>query len=196
MPEEELPNNTSPEPTPLSKAERKQLKRSQRLLEQQQVLGKQKRKRLFLPAVAVVILLIGAAWLVWKIIGSSPVPVSDIVSKQKIHWHAHLAIRIKGKDITIPANVGITVGEVHPERMHTHETDNIIHIEKRPPVLKDDIKLKNFFEVWGETLTPDCVLDSCNIDKGTLTMTVNGQENHDFGDYLMREGDKIVLDYE
>lgn len=180
----------------LSKAERKQLRRAQKMLEQEKAGKRSVVKRALTQVLLWGLVLAFVGWFIWSVVKSPKLPADNVVSRTEIHWHTHVVIKIKGKEITIPANVGINTGETHPERMHTHDTDNKIHIEKLPPVTKDDIKLSNFFQIWGKTLTPDCVLDSCNVDKGTLKMTVNGKENHDFGDYLIHNNDEIVLDYE
>lgn len=71
-------------------------------------------------------------------------------------------------------------------RFITHDTDNIIHMEFSGLVRKDDLKIGKFFIIWGKQLRGD----------GFVKMTVNGQENTDFDNYLMKDGDKIEIFYQ
>ncbi len=64
-----------------------------------------------------------------------------IISDHPIHWHAHLLITIKGEHIAIPANVGLTAQVNHPDVLHTHLADNIIHMEMDPPVKASQVTL-------------------------------------------------------
>ena len=52
---------------------------------------------------------------------------------------------------------------------------------------KDDVKLGNFFRIWGK--------DIRSFGDG-MTMTVNGEANTEFDNYQMRDKDKIELRYE
>ena len=71
--------------------------------------------------------------------------------------------------------------------MHTHDDLPSIHLEFPARVTKDDLKLSRFFKIWDKDMG----------SFGTLTkMTVNGKENAELGDYVMRDGDKIELRYE
>ena len=54
-------------------------------------------------------------------------------------------------------------------------------------VRKEDITLARFFKVWGKDI---------NSFGTNLTMTVNGKENTEYGNYLMQDKDKIELRYE
>ena len=113
--------------------------------------------------------------------------------KEYVHWHAQLNIIINGEEITIPANVGIPVdsgNNVHPEVIHTHATDNILH--KEGPA---DLTLGNFFDVWDRTFSSECIFDFCNSEEGTVKMYVNGQPNTEFGDYIFKDNDIIAIEY-
>ncbi len=118
------------------------------------------------------------------------VPLTFDVPQQPIHWHPHLTIRIDGKERSIPANIGLS-GAHQP--IHTHEEDGILHMENNRPT-SETVILGFFFKVWGKTFTKDCIFDYCT-DQGTLKMTVNGQENFEYGSYFMKDGDQIVIEY-
>ncbi len=144
---------------------------------------------------ALVILLIGGGigWLVWQAASHSPTPESDIVSRNGLHWHPQLTITVKGKEETIPQNIGL--GAVHGP-IHTHEDLPTIHLEMQGRVTKNDIRLGQFFKAWGKQFSATCLLDSCNGTDGRLTMTVNGQPNTEFDQYMMQDKDKIELQFE
>jgi hypothetical protein len=63
------------------------------------------------------------------------------------HVHAHLAIFVRGKPVTIPAGVGIPTDCYY--WLHTHDDTGIIHIEaprnSRPT-------LGQFYDIWGKKM--------------------------------------------
>lgn len=61
---------------------------------------------------------------------------------------------------------------------------------------KDDIRLGRFFEVWGKKFIKDCIFDQCNSQEGKLKMFVNGIENFEFENYIMRDRDRIEIIFE
>lgn len=136
----------------------------------------------------------------------SKIKQEDIVSAEGIHWHPHLSIFIKGQEQIIPANVGIGSEYAKQPRydrmmgmtdVHTHDSFGTLHWEvMQGPVIKDDIRLGNFFSIWGKQLTSQCVLDYCNGPNGMVKFIVNGKENSEFEKYLVKDGDKIEIRYE
>jgi hypothetical protein len=119
----------------------------------------------------------------------------DIISKSGLHAHPKLEIFVEGESFPVPGNIG--VGQQYAKAptydagmkmtaMHTHEADGTIHLEFQDVVTKDDVRLKNLFTIWGKEIT----------SFGTnVTMTVNGEENIELGDYQMRDNDVIVINY-
>lgn len=122
------------------------------------------------------------------------VPEDQIVARQGLHWHPQVEIYIKGKKQGIPANIGIA-GSIHKE-LHTHEKDGIIHMEMEGLVTKDETRLGNFFKIWGKEFSKDQLFDKKNGQEGTVKAFVNGQDNYDFENYLMKDRDKIGIRYE
>src|SRR6185436_6715391 len=136
-----MEKNDQLEPTPgdreqpLTKAERKHLRRAEKIMRREQEASRQARSRVLsrvlwaLPIIAVI------AFISWKVTTAPTRTDSDVVSTKEVHWHARLFISIKGQDVDIPANIGIPVGNptAHPNNMHTHAADHVIHIEKMPP---------------------------------------------------------------
>lgn len=137
--------------------------------------------------------------------GSKSQLSSDIVSKNGIHWHPHLAIYIRGQKQEIPANIGIgkqySGSKWYDSMMsmtdfHTHDNSGDLHWEvMEGPVTKDHVTLKAFFEVWGRTFSPSQIFDYKNGANGTVKMTVNGQTNTEFENYQVKDKDQIEIRY-
>ena len=129
---------------------------------------------------------------------------SNNVPQQPIHWHPILKIIIKGEEQFIPSGIGISIGnnidsDISGMRMsptHTHSGDGIIHLENNRPWQKPEtLTLGYFFKVWGKNFNSSCIFDYCNVESGTLAMTVNGQPNNEFDKYMMHDKDEIVIEY-
>lgn len=121
------------------------------------------------------------------------IPQSTVVSSNGIHWHSHISITIKGEQVEIPTGIGI--GAVH-NPMHTHEADGTIHLEYGGVVKENDLRLGNFFTVWGKDFSATSIMGNKSGEGGTVRMLVNGAENTEFENYLMKDGDKMEIIYE
>lgn len=132
----------------------------------------------------------GVGWLGWKV-AMAPVLSDEDMRKQELascvqhdgkgmHIHPELTITIKGEKIEIPANTGIDSGCMHP--IHTHDNSGTLHLEFKKI---REVKLSEFFEIWGKP-----------FDWQGARMTVNGQENTEFGNYVMRYYDQIEIVFE
>lgn len=177
----------------MSKEEYK-LKQQQKLVSK----GEDRRKRKMKKTVKTAVLILIVAGIVfglgWYLVSRvEPAKDSKLVSRYPIHWHPDLKIKILGEYQEIPANIGI--GVVH-QLIHTHDADGIIHIEPTGAVRENDIKLGRFFEIWGKTFNRDCIFDKCSDPEGELKMLVNGEQNFEFENYVMRDGDRIEIIYE
>ncbi|PIR84036.1 hypothetical protein COU18_01360 [Candidatus Kaiserbacteria bacterium CG10_big_fil_rev_8_21_14_0_10_51_14] len=131
--------------------------------------------------------IIGVVVLIVALIGWSKVLQSSdpaVVAQGGIHWHPQLEIFVKGEKIEIPQNIGL--GAVH-KPMHTHDDLPIIHLEFGGVVREKDLMLENFFRNWGKDM---------RSFGANMRMTVNGVENTEFENYMMRDGDKIELRYD
>ena len=178
---------------PLGKKERKALRREERLAERGAEVRRHRFSRFakrggWVMGVTVIVGLLG-----WYIATRPPIPEGDIISRNGIHWHPELAISIGGKRQDISPGIGL--GAVH-NPVHTHDPDNVIHLEFQGLVRKDDIKLARFFDVWGETFNQGQILEYKNGAGGMVSMLVNGQSNDRFEQYAMQDKDKIEIKYE
>ena len=124
------------------------------------------------------------AGIVWYVATRPPIPESEIISRTGFHWHPELTIYMRGEKQEIPANIGI--GAVH-NPIHTHDSSGVIHLEFQGLVRKEDATISRFFNIWGKDVGNFGVLSK---------MTVNGQENAELENYVMRDRDKIELYYE
>jgi len=131
----------------------------------------------------VIISVIIVALLGWSYV--SQVNDPSIITTNGLHWHANISITVRGNNVVIPANIGISSTEMRS--MHTHKTNGIIHMEFRGTVHKKDMMLKQFFKIWGKDM---------NSFGTNMQMTVNGKKNTQYGQYEVQDGDVIKLSYD
>ena len=124
-------------------------------------------------------------------IGGTANAETNSIPNSPIHWHPELTIIINREEQPIPANIGLNPGAHAP--VHTHETNGTLHLENNYPS-ENNMRLGYFFDLWNKEFSSECIFDYCT-DKGTLKMTVNGQENNEFENYIMADGDIIVVEY-
>ena len=129
----------------------------------------------------------------WLLVTAPSISEEEIISKNGLHWHVSLVIRVKGESQDIPANIGL--GIVH-NPIHTHDLTGVIHMEFQGLVVKDDLELGQFFKVWDKQFNKDCIFEFCNGADGSVKMLVNGEPNAEFENYSMKDGDKIEIRYE
>lgn len=143
---------------------------------------------------ATIIILVAGIFLLTKNEDTN-VPEDQIVAKNGLHWHPKLTIYINGQKQEFTDNIGL--GAVH-QPMHTHVEDykdGVIHMEMEGVVTKDETKLSNFFKVWGKEFSSTQIFDKKSTAERKITMAVNGKESKDYGNYLMKDGDKIEIRY-
>jgi hypothetical protein len=104
-----------------------------------------------------------------------------------LHIHAQLDLEVNGVQHHIPANVGIS--STGMRIIHTHDDTGKLHIEAPRSM---PVYLGYFFEIWGKEFNNKCVLDFCS-EEDNLKMYVNGNVNHDFENYLIKDNDLILI---
>lgn len=140
-------------------------------------------KIFFIGIGALVLLALGA--MIFLPRGAAPAPSDpDIVAVSGLHWHPQIEIYVRGEKIEIPQNIGI--GAVH-RPIHTHDDLPLIHLEFNGIVRRENLMLGGFFESWGKGM---------RSFGENMRMTVNGKENTEYERYVMRDGDKIVLQFD
>lgn len=141
-----------------------------------------------------ILLIIGVGIIWWR---PSAQTDTSVVSRTGIHWHPVLDIYVKGEKIEIPANIGVGPayttapsygnGGMAMTPVHTHDDMPVIHLEFSGVVKEDDIRLGNFFRVWGKDI---------RSFGENMRMIVNGKESTEYENLLMHDGDKIELRYD
>ena len=188
----------------LSKQERRQMKIEQRredkLKMQQEIENKGSLKKYAFIAVAV--LLVGAALYFFAFV-SKPSPTGNfntagiVFPLNNIHWHAVPQINLCGEQKPIPTpGPGLHLGNT---LFHTHE-DAQIHIEGTVAG-PEQITLGGFFDNIGVKFSSTEIMDKkngdiCNGNPGTVQLLINGSQNTEFRDYVVRDKDKIQIMFE
>jgi len=117
------------------------------------------------------------------------------------HHHSRVTIYVNGHPRAVPYGVGIADPQLQPgvgvpfvyngacfSWLHTHAADGIIHIESPKPRA---FTLGNFFDVWGQPLSPNQVGPA----KGKVTAIYNGKVwLGDPRDIPLREHSQIQLE--
>lgn len=142
----------------------------------------------------IIALVAGGAWLTDYLQASSD---PDMLATRGMHEHPTLAIYVKGERVPIPENIGVGLayggrpsygdGGMAMTAIHTHDDVPVIHLEFSNAVRKEDIMLGKFFDVWGR--------DMQEFGEN-VRMTVNGDVNTEYENYVMHDGDKIELHYD
>jgi hypothetical protein len=109
------------------------------------------------------------------------------------HVHTDFAVYINGRKMDFDSSI---YSERDP-RIHLHIRnqygDSVIHVEAR------DVNLGDFFDSLGMKLTENCFrtrsVNFCNDGSRTLKMYVNGIRNNDFGNYEIKDLDRILITF-
>ncbi len=137
-------------------------------------------------SVGTVLVITAVVGVVWYIATLPAASTSDIISRSGFHWHPELAIYVRGEKQELPPNIGLNA--IH-QPIHTHDDSplGIIHMEFQGMVRKQDAILGQFFTNWRKDMR----------SFGTnMKMTVNGEENTEYENYVMRDKDKIELRFD
>ena len=171
---------------PLTKKERKELKRQEKIETKESLIQKRRANKILRWTAWIVSSVVVIGGLTWLVSLQPKTPESDIISRNGFHWHPELTIYVKGEKQEIPENIGI--GAVH-QPIHTHDDSGqgIVHMEFQGLALKQDATLGQFFKNWDKDMQ----------SFGTnMKMTVNGEENTEYENYVMGDKDKIELYYD
>jgi len=108
------------------------------------------------------------------------------------NWKARILIFTFGEQYLIPADIG--VNNETKSKVYTLSTDGIIYKS-----VSEDVTLKDFFDVWGQTFNSTCILDYCNTNTSSMRMYIyrgeNKVENSDYELYVINNNDVIIIDY-
>lgn len=108
-----------------------------------------------------------------------------------LHQHVLLQVFIDGKEVPMPANIGIIPGSVESS-LHTHDVSGVIHMEASKPYT---FKLGQLFDVWGVVFKDAQIGSYKNTADKIVSVYVNGKKIDNPRDYTFEEKDKIVISY-
>jgi hypothetical protein len=90
-----------------------------------------------------------------------------------LHIHEHLDVFVRGRRVTVPADIGIDPNGQFIAPIHTHDDSGLIHIESS---VDRAYSLGQLFDVWGVRLTGACLGDLCDSGSDQLRVFVDGKE--------------------
>jgi len=158
---------------------------------------KQKRKLLIYPMVFILLILIFyGGYVLFK---NSAEKEVNAYTKTSVHWHAYPKVIICGEEKELPYPLG--QGHLGNALLHTHSPpDNFMHIEGRV-YSADEIRVGKYFEVLGITFNENQIFDTkngdlCNDKPGKIRMLINDEENFELNNYVVKDGDDIIIKYE
>lgn len=109
--------------------------------------------------------------------------------KDNIHYHAQLNIIQDGKEITIPANIGIIDDCIHP--IHTHDTTGRLHFDYVKPV---PFTLGDFFDMQGLIFTDNQIGVIKTTDGYKINLSINGKAiKNNYRSVVIKDKDKILI---
>ena len=76
--------------------------------------------------------------------------------------------------------------------IHTHDDTGKLHIETPSPM---PAPLGAFFEIWGESFSDEGIMGNNADDEHEVVLTINGEVNSLYEEYLMQDGDIIEIEY-
>lgn len=99
------------------------------------------------------------------------------------HFHDQLYIYVNGQPVTVPQSVGIVTGQGCLYSLHTHDSTGIVHVESN--LANQTFYLGNFFDIWGQGLSPHQIMNNLVDSSHKLTVIVydaNGNKSTYTGD--------------
>ena len=111
------------------------------------------------------------------------------------NWIARIIIVINGDSYPIPSNIGIVNNETNA-KIYTGNTNGVIY-----KTVSEDVTLKDFFDVLGQTFNSTCILDYCNTNISSMVMYLwdysssKWVENSGYELYAIKNNDVIMVDY-
>ncbi len=109
---------------------------------------------------------------------------------QELRAYPHLTIIVNGENIPIPANVGVT--EDCKKIIHTSDDSGTIDVE---PYNDTPLILGDFMNVWGKQFSADRLFDYYRDENHEILMTVNGEPSAEYENLVLKDGQKIVIEY-
>ncbi len=183
----------------LSKHEIKEMKRTER--EESRVSASENagRKKIIKSSVKWGILILVLAGIVLLFYRAAKIS-SDFepYTEGSVHWHADFDVFLCGERLDF-SSLGGANTHVGSPLLHTHG-DHKVHIEGAVS-RAEDISIGNFFTAIGHKLSSNSFDDYTNENDrcggdNSVVLLVNGEENPEFENYILKDGDVIEVRYE
>lgn len=112
-------------------------------------------------------------------------------SEKKYHTHSEFMVYIDGKQI----DFGATMYQLRAKSVHVEDG-----IGERIHVHKEGITMGDFLQTLNINFNSTCILSAmegtyCTNKNKKLVFYVNDEKNTDYENYVINEGDKILLSY-
>jgi len=184
----------------LSKHELKELRRKEKeeqiRLEEEKIKSKKTKKNVIKYSIIGLVVLLVFYFLFNLFSG----PKVEFYTKEAIHWHASYDVYICGKKVQVPENLPSGEHHLGLPLLHTH-ADGLIHIEGKI-YKKEDITFGAYMDAIGVPFNTDMIMEykndgMCNDGKNNkVRVLINGEENVDPRNYVVRDKDRIEVRYE
>ena len=116
--------------------------------------------------------------------------VSGSPSNVLLSFKVNIRIILSGVEFKIPAKIGEEAGCTRP--LHTLDTSGDVYVTS--PV-NYPYTLHDFFAVWGQVFTRVQIFTLHADSNHQIMLTVNGKVNNEFEDYVLADGDHIVITF-
>ena len=108
------------------------------------------------------------------------------------HIHAKLRVFVAGRQVQVPADIGIDPEGRFISPLHTHDTTGIIHMESTRPY---PFTLGQFFTVWGVAFGRHQLGGYRDAGGRRVQVYVNGNPVANPVGYVMRAHDSVIVGY-
>jgi hypothetical protein len=124
--------------------------------------------------------------------GAAQVPTMMKTMGSSSHFHPHLAVYVNGKQVEVPADIGIDPSRPSMQMagLHTHDTSGTIHDEGMA-----SSRLGQFFSVWGVPLSAQRLGPHRASGSEVVRMWVDGKPSRAFGALNLADGQQIVVSF-
>jgi len=105
-----------------------------------------------------------------------------------MHIHPNLNIKVNGRGVSLPANIGLSSSYMRP--IHTHDGTGKLHVEAPCPRV---FTLGDFFSIWGKRFGPTGIFEFDTDSTTSITILVNGVPSTDYENTPLADRDNIEV---
>jgi len=107
-----------------------------------------------------------------------------------VSFKVNIRIVLSGVEFKIPAKIGEEAGCTRP--LHTLDTSGDVYVTS--PV-QYAYTLQDFFAVWGQVFTRTQIFTLHADSNHQIALTVNGKVNNEYENYILADGDQILITF-